>query len=187
MLGRPPITRTFPLHVGSDRGPPRWMRAILSPRPLPTRPRLASARTGPSRARRAGRSGPLDRDQLQEVAAAAHGLLADLPDAGHVPLVVDHARLQPVELLGPQRVLRGPVRDPDRGFQADDLEAVLADTPGELLVEDLADPRPARHEDSRPGVVDPGLPRALRGEPAVLVFPGLLAEVPDGPVLVLGE
>src|SRR5215213_1162521 len=106
----------------------------------------------------------------------------------NVVLPLEENRLERRPLLGLHHVIEGTVGHPHRFVQADRFGHVLGLAFVVLLAVGLTHLRMGLHDDPRLGSVDPGLPRALCAHHlAVFVLFGVLPEVPDVALLVLGE
>src|SRR3954468_1592352 len=130
----------------------------------------------------------MHRDQTHELVAARDVLLQHDPEVRRVHLERDDVGLQPRPLVGAHDVAHPSVRHPQRAVVRHDPRLVLRVLQQELLAVGVGRLRVVRHEDA-------GLPAVAASEPGSLtahhvavrvIGRGLLAEVPRGPVVVVG-
>src|SRR3712207_5477739 len=106
----------------------------------------------------------------------------------NVVLLLGEARLERRPLPGLQRPIEGTVGHRDRCVQAEHFGHVHGLARIVLLAVGLPHLRVRGHYDAGFGPVHPGLPRPLGAHHlAVFVLFGVLPEVPDGALVVLGE
>src|SRR3954462_7940167 len=125
--------------------------------------------------------------ELQPLGRPLGAALGHEPDAAHVELVVDDARLERRPLARLERAERA-VGHGQRHAAADDPEAILGVAGEVLLVERVPDARVRGHDHALPRAPDAGAPRALGALHAAVhvELARRLAEVPDGAGAVLG-